>query len=205
MKQFYSLLMFIIILFASLIYTIILSDNKQDISMHNFNSSHNRNLEIQLTRSEINDDWPMYGHDPTLSSYSNTKAPRRYKLDWTFNTSGGGSRPPVVYNDKVLFGTTKNVIYALSVEDGKELWNYTTDGPIDTTPAVANNILVIGSLDSHIYAININTGDLIWKYNTTQPVTLPAIIKDGIVFIANSYQILSKNFGSLLIMIQAIR
>jgi len=197
MKRQYSFLMLTIILLTAFFNTIIFSDYEQDISVHNLYSNHNKTLEIQLTRSEINDDWPMYGHDASHSSYSNTEAPRKYKLDWTFNTSGGGSRPPVIYDNKVFFGTTRNVIYALSVEDGKELWNYTTDGPLDTTPAVANNILIIGSLDSYVYAIDINNGSLIWKYNTTNSVTSPAIIKDGLVFIANSYQILSKNFGRL--------
>ena len=112
------------------------------------------------------------------------------KVKWTFKTEGEkrfsgkhlhGQEPadsvfvdgwdfwqssPVVYNNKVYFGSGDGNFYALDAAKGTAVWKFKTGGIIHTAPAIAFGNVYFGGWDTYMHALNAETGQEAWKFQT---------------------------------------
>lgn len=112
------------------------------------------------------------------------------KVKWTFKTPGErfysgkhlhGQLPadslfvdrwdfwlssPVIYQNKVYFGSGSGYFYALDAATGKQQWAFKTDGIIHSSPAIAFGNIYFGGWDTYMHALNAATGKEIWKFKT---------------------------------------
>jgi eukaryotic-like serine/threonine-protein kinase len=105
---------------------------------------------------------------------------------WTFLSFGSIQGSPTIGLDgNIYFGSTGNVIHALS-SAGDELWKIRTDGGIHSSPALdLDGNIYVGSWDKNLYAIS-PRGDLLWKFTAEGGIRAgPVISPTGIILICS--------------------
>jgi len=71
---------------------------------------------------------------------------------WKYEFQQGTPTIPILVEDQVIFGTTKNYVYSLQKSDGSEIWRYTTDTGTSSKPAFDGELLF---LFTHLSALHI--------------------------------------------------
>ncbi|MFN3323354.1 MAG: pyrroloquinoline quinone-dependent dehydrogenase [Bryobacteraceae bacterium] len=130
----------------------------------------------------VGDNWPHYGGDYGAWRYSaldqiNRSNVRNLTVKWVFQTGetdGGLQATPIVIDGVMYVSTSRNNVFALDAETGRQLWFYKYEIPSDFTTfygpwnrgvAVGHGLVFIGTLDNHVVAIDQKTGREVWKVN----------------------------------------
>lgn len=69
---------------------------------------------------------------------------------------------PVVAYGRVFVGT-RNAVFALEAETGRQIWRNPSVRTLLSTPAVYDGKLIVGGTDGKLHAIDAATGDLAWS------------------------------------------
>lgn len=103
------------------------------------------------------------------------------RLVWARTLSGRLGTPGVA-RDRVLVGSTDNVLFALDPRDGEIEWRYPTGGDVVGAAAWADSIFFV-SLDNVVRALNRGNGNQRWKkpLSTRAPAAPRAF--DGLVVV----------------------
>lgn len=125
--------------------------------------------------------WEMFGYNDMRGKYANIKL-RDIKLLWTFmpdkrirkyrdgmsvwsrNIVGG-----IINNRFMLFcGSYDHNVYAIDMENGREVWRFTTGDYIDASPLLFKyknrDYLAVVSHDRAVYLLNPIDGSKVWVY-----------------------------------------
>jgi outer membrane protein assembly factor BamB len=78
---------------------------------------------------------------------------------WDFHLSS-----PVVWANKVFFGSSDKHLYALDAMTGELIWSFTADDMIHSTPVIKNGKLFFGTWGSKVFALDVNTGKQLWQF-----------------------------------------
>ncbi len=120
-------------------------------------------LTIALTTATFADDWPMHRGSPMLQGRSESAAPAKPTLKWTFKAGkpvvGGAS----IAGDRVYFGDNAGVIYCIGLTDGKEIWSLKTESAVEAIPLILDGTCYIGAADGRLYALDAMTGKKKWE------------------------------------------
>jgi eukaryotic-like serine/threonine-protein kinase len=109
------------------------------------------------------------------------------KIKWKYESSSPVEAPPMVFGNKVIFGSADGVLKAIDKSSGKLIWSYTTDNQI----AGSSNVwisgnktgIVVGSYDYFLHCVDPLNGKPLWKVETENYVNgTPAILNGKIVF-----------------------
>ena len=79
-----------------------------------------------------------------------------------FPTGGSIWSTPAVDNGVAYFGSHDHNVYAVALDDGKEVWRYETGGVVAGKPLVFDGKVIAGSFDKTLYALSAKTGNLLW-------------------------------------------
>ena len=150
-------------------------------------SLHLLTIGASITTTPMDNNWPMFNHDPTHTGYSTSTAPHTNQILWTYKTNDAVKTSPAVVNGTVYVGSDDGYVYALSAANGSLIWKYNTYGPVQSSPAVVDGVVYIGGYHSHsVFALNASSGDLIWSSPTTSvypnEISAPAVT-NGLVYI----------------------
>lgn len=92
------------------------------------------------------------------------------KLLWAFDgLKGYVSDKPLIYDNKVYFGTWGNEFYALNAQTGEKLWEWTNGAssrmlsPAACYPVAAHGRIFIVAPDRFMTALDANRGTVIWR------------------------------------------
>ncbi|MGB2823409.1 MAG: PQQ-binding-like beta-propeller repeat protein, partial [Phycisphaerae bacterium] len=55
-------------------------------------------------------------------------------------------------------------LYALRIEDGREVWSFTAGGRIDSPPTVHDGLVLFGCADGRVYCLRASDGELAWRF-----------------------------------------
>lgn len=113
---------------------------------------------------------------------------------------------PTLNNGRLLIGTSKGQLIAVSSQSGEYLWQSQLSSEVMTRPLVADRKIFTRTVDGKLYALNANTGKVIWVVEHQMPnLSLrgaPApVYADGKLFIgweSGMVQALSAKSGALL-------
>lgn len=93
-------------------------------------------------------------------------------VQWTFNELNNYVLTrPLVYNDKLYFGTWDTHFYSLNVNDGSLVWKWNNGksnsklSPASVWPVAANGKVFITAPDRYFTCLDAETGDEIWRTN----------------------------------------
>lgn len=87
-------------------------------------------------------------------------------VKWKFKTSDAIVTSPIIDNGIVYCSSLDKNLYAISLENGKQLWKFTTGGANRSAPTVnGHNVYFLGG-DGILYCLDKNTGKEVWKFAT---------------------------------------
>ena len=91
--------------------------------------------------------------------------------------SGGG---------KLLLGTTRGEVVALSLLDGSLVWRSKLDTEIQCVPVYADGKIFVQSVNDRVMALDEKSGEVIWSYDNQSPIltlrgTSSPIVENGLV------------------------
>ena len=85
---------------------------------------------------------------------------------------------PVVTDKVVVFGGFNGHIYALQLEDGKQLWDVKTSASIIGSPAINGDSVYVGNSDGKLLALNLANGNQRWQFDTGERIWSQPVV-DG--------------------------
>ncbi|MFD2673158.1 outer membrane protein assembly factor BamB family protein [Marinicrinis sediminis] len=109
---------------------------------------------------------PPNGKSDAKASDTGTVVVPRPVEQWQFATGGAITSHPVVYDERVIFGSDDGTLYALSVHNGTEEWRYETDKPIRTKPLIVEDDVYVVGHDGILHVLHAKTGQLQWTFDT---------------------------------------
>jgi len=181
-----------IIFYAKLAKTKLLMKEYQEVSKITekaLSISHKDYLEkIKYTaESKI---WVMFKKDISRCSYNpvektDEKTENRLKQKWVFKPHGKISSSPLVSDGMVYIGSEDTRLYALNIENGKELWNFNTSGEIKATPVVEIKNIYLASNGGFIYALEKESMCVKWLFETKSKLNSSPVLLKDILYIAS--------------------
>jgi alcohol dehydrogenase (cytochrome c) len=151
------------------------------------------------------ENWPHYGGTYRFWRYSALEQISRTNVQklvpvWAFQTGivdGGLQATPIVVDGVLYLTSSRNRVFALDAETGKELWHYYYENPhqvgIIYSPwnrgvAVAGGRVFMGTLDNSLVALDQKTGRELWRVNVEDlkqcgcNITgAPLVVKDKVI------------------------
>ena len=124
---------------------------------------------IQFSFGQNYENWNIYRGDQQLSGYTSSTIPDRISTLWSFKTEDEIKGSPVVFDDKIVFGSTDGSVYCLE-SNGKFCWKFDTGNSIESSALVLDNRVFIGNLEGVLYALNLDNGQKIWEYKTENQI-----------------------------------
>ena len=128
-------------------------------------------------------DWPMFGHDPQRSGYSESPAPTTNQTLWTNTIGAGSGSHPAVADDKVYVAAYDGNLYCFDAATGTQTWNFTTGDALLCNPAVAEGRVYVSSLDNNVYCLDAASGTKIWNYTTGGVPGSGPVVADGKLYV----------------------
>ena len=92
---------------------------------------------------------------------------------------------PLVYNDKLYFGTWDTYFYALNLADGSLVWKWNNRrsnpklSPASVWPVAANGKIFITAPDRYFTCLDAETGEQIWRTNEYKVRETVGLSEDG--------------------------
>lgn len=128
------------------------------------------------------ENWPSYGGTHYAWRYSELTQVTaanvaRLQPQFAFQTGevdGGLQATPLVVDGVIYLSTSRNHIFAIDGETGRELWKYHYSlpkgftifyGPWNRGVAVGHGMVYIGTLDNNVVAVDQKTGREAWRVN----------------------------------------
>jgi len=111
-------------------------------------------------------DWPMFRGGQGLLGRAAGMLPDSPELLWKFETGDQVKSSPAIVDDIVYVGSADANVYAIGLEDGRQVWKYQTPDVIEASPCVVEGSTYIGCSDGFLYALDARTGSFRWKYET---------------------------------------
>ncbi len=113
------------------------------------------------------------------------------KPNYTFNVPRSN---PLLYKDRIYFGSSDSCFYCLEQETKKLIWKFTTPRlpkGILSSPAKVQDKIIFGAYTGSVYAVNMDDGSLLWEnFDSDFIGSSPAIAEDlGLVFIGAEYAV----------------
>ena len=81
-----------------------------------------------------------------------------------FRTGAAIWSTPAVDNGIGYFGSHDHKVYAVTLNDGKQLWQYETGGVVAGKPLVFDGKVIAGSFDKKLYALSVEGGAVEWTF-----------------------------------------
>ena len=104
---------------------------------------------------------------------------------WRFDSGGFIASKPAVADERVVFGSQDQNVYALDARSGKRLWAFETGRIVFSSPVVQDGVVYIGSNDGSLYALDLETGRQRWRFQTDDAVQSSPTIAGGTVYVGS--------------------
>ena len=115
---------------------------------------------------ETKSNWPMFRGGQRLLGRASGNLPDSIDIVWKFKTEGQIKSSPAICDGLVFIGSSDANIYAVDLENGRQVWACQTGDAVEASPCVVEGSVFVGSSDNFLYALDAKTGKLRWKYET---------------------------------------
>ena len=92
---------------------------------------------------------------------------------------------PAVENGIGYFGSHDHNVYAVTLNDGKQLWRYETGGVVAGKPLVFDGKVIAGSFDKLLYALSTVDGSVAWTFEAENWFWAGAVTDGKTIFAPN--------------------
>ena len=102
-----------------------------------------------------------------------------------FQTGAAIWSTPAVDNGIGYFGSHDHKVYAVTLNDGKELWQYQTGGVVAGKPLIFDGKVIAGSFDRSLYALSVESGIKQWTFEADNWFWAGAVTDGKTIFAPN--------------------
>lgn len=81
---------------------------------------------------------------------------------WTHNLRDRTESSPLLFRDRVYFGTEGGNVYSLRTKDGAQRWRTSTEGKVKGAVAMSGGKLFVGDYSGRVYAMRRTDGKILW-------------------------------------------
>lgn len=85
---------------------------------------------------------------------------------WEFKASSSFYASPIIKDQVVYIGNLDSNLYAINLNDGKEIWRFQTDGAIRSNVCIHMDNLYLNGGDGRLYCLDRKTGKQNWNFKT---------------------------------------
>jgi outer membrane protein assembly factor BamB len=111
------------------------------------------------------------------------KKVKKFDRLWRITQGGSIDQFPLVFDDKVCFGSLNHLLYCLHARTGESIWKFKArDRICISSPAISNGMVFVGSYDQNMYAVNAANGELVWKFFTRGEVLSSPVVWNNTVY-----------------------
>ncbi len=89
---------------------------------------------------------------------------------WAFSPDDVIVSSPAIAHGTVVVGSNDHNVYAVTLENGRELWRLRTAAAVQSSPTIANGMAYVGGVDGFAYAIDVTSGRDVWATDLGAPV-----------------------------------
>ncbi|MDA1128560.1 MAG: PQQ-binding-like beta-propeller repeat protein [Chloroflexi bacterium] len=105
---------------------------------------------------------------------------------WDPFSTGAAIWSTVAADDGIgFFGSHDYKVYAITLNDGKELWHYETGGVVAGKPLVFDGKVIAGSFDRKLYAFSRESGTVEWTFEADNWFWAGAVTDGNTIFAPN--------------------
>lgn len=154
--------------------------------------------------------WRFATHDAVIATpavsdgvvYAGSEDRTLYALDArtgallnAFTTGGPIAVAPAVNGDTVYAGSDDGALYALDTTALSLRWAFAAGSAVASAPLVMSGTVYFGARDGMLYALKADSasqdGEVVWRLQAREPVTGRIQWKDGALFAAAEYDLIS--------------
>ena len=118
---------------------------------------------------------------------------------WQYETDGVIAGKPLLFDDKIIFGSFDKSLYALSQDSDGNVsldWSYEGDNWFWVGAVTDGKTIFAPNMDGNIYALDTN-GNLLWKHNVgASIVSQPVVIDRGLVVVNKDGELIVLDTGT---------
>nr|MBP7901820.1 PQQ-binding-like beta-propeller repeat protein [Spirochaetota bacterium] len=104
---------------------------------------------------------------------------------WFFETESRiANASPMISGNILYIPTISGTLYAVSIDDQKELWRFKSESNISTTPMVIDETMFFGNSTGTFYALNSLTGEKIWDKKLSSSQIYQPFMMDSKMYIS---------------------
>lgn len=104
---------------------------------------------------------------------------------------------PTVLEDKLYFGTDRNLFFCVNFYSGEMIWNYNTAAAVHSSPAFNLPEVIFGDDHGWFYSLEASSGIEMWKIQLDGSILSHPVIDDSVAYVGTvngkMYAILLKN------------
>jgi len=109
-------------------------------------------------------------------------------VEWAVNTGDDGPTAAVVEDNIVVFNTESCIIYALDVNNGKDLWHHWLGDPLMSQPAIYDGRVFMaypGEGQHMLICLDLYTGETYWKKSIVSDIISAPVVDKDEVYLAS--------------------
>lgn len=113
--------------------------------------------------------WTIFRGSQNLSGFTTSEIPISLDVDWVYSTDAEIKSSPVVFNNRIVIGSTDGFVYCLNLT-GKLVWRFNTGNAIEAPALIHEGNVYIGNLGGRFICLDLNKGSLKWEYKTDNQI-----------------------------------
>jgi len=122
------------------------------------------------------------------------KKVKKYDRLWKIGTGGSIDQCPLIFDEKLYFGSLNHNAFCLNALSGELIWKHKVSDRICISSPIENNgIIYVGSYDKNMYAFDSKNGTLVWKFKTEGIINTNAGVMNNILYFGSA----DRNFYAL--------
>jgi outer membrane protein assembly factor BamB len=118
-------------------------------------------------------DWPVFRGNAVQTGVATGELPNPLRVLWRHKAKAFESSAAIA-GGVVYVGCDDEIVYALSLADGKEIWKYKAGAGIKVGVAVSGDSVYAGDEDGKFHCIAAKTGEKRWIFDTQAEITAAA-------------------------------
>lgn len=98
---------------------------------------------------------------------------------WEFQAASTLTTRPVVFDDLMLVGSDRGVLYALQLTDGQERWHAQINGALSAAPSVGANAIFVVDRAGGLTALRADGASVLWHFDAGVALNATPLLADG--------------------------
>lgn len=93
---------------------------------------------------------------------------------------------PLVVENKLYFGTNRNLFFCANRTSGSLVWEYATSAPVSSSPALSGIEVVFGDDQGWLYALDAGSGAEVWKLRLEGSIFSHPVLDDSLAYLGTT-------------------